>query len=196
MKKKLILLTGFMAFFNLTIAQVLKVDTTFDDDADTFLSGVIEEETEKVIIPHKFSYITELDDDNTNYFIVVDVDGNRGLYNNKGEIIVPVKFEKVSRIDGYNDHVHVRINDKQGIYNLKGKEIVPPIYESADDFYQSFVKIKDGEKYGVYSLDGRIILEIKYDFVMFDVNGQPFRANIKDTYYSFDRDGNCLDCEQ
>lgn len=91
-----------------------------------------------------------------------------GVYNQKGEQILPEEFDKCeleiyNSADFYATAIKVKKDGVYGLYNENGQMIVP-IQFIAIDLKDNFIVVKDKNKlYGVYMHDGRKVLDCEYD---------------------------------
>ena len=84
-----------------------------------------------------------------------------GLIDNKGNVLVPVKYTHVERVLG--KYMKVGRGSRYALYDAKGKEILPREYSSIDILFGGmFLTCKDF-KYGVVDMNGKTILENKFD---------------------------------
>lgn len=120
----------------------------------------------KVILEAEYSSIYEA----KNYFVVVNSDGNRGVYkwdNNKlKEIIKPTDCLDISIHDkGIVLYKELAGYIVKGYYSLDGKEIIEPKYLSIDfNSVGIYVSTIDGKR-GYFSHSGEVIVPPIYDGV-------------------------------
>lgn len=122
-------------------------------------------------------------------------DQKYGVLNNKGEIILPLKYDYVSSfgIDGETgiSLLEVKYKGKHGVCNSRGAEIISPIYEYISSYNNLLFEVKSpyiyadnswkaigGNKYGLIDNTGKIILPVEYDSVFELKNG--FAEVVKD----------------
>jgi hypothetical protein len=139
------------------------------------LKGVLNENGE-VIVPIQYENVTIRDgliDVNTPY-----QNGSRkfGIFNNKGEAIVPIgKYESGGITNSY---IEVKMNKQKGILNSNGVEIAPiGMYANCyirecNERNQYYIEIESNNKKGVVNDNGKVFIPIgKYDdFRVFNKN--------------------------
>ena len=84
-----------------------------------------------------------------------------GLMNNKGEIIVPVKYTHAERMLG--KYFKAGKGSKYMLYDETGREVLPQEYSSIDLLFGGMLLTCKNFKYGVVDLEGNTILENKFD---------------------------------
>lgn len=126
------------------------------------LKGALNQNGE-IIIPIKYKYIST----KSNGLIEVGTLGGRkwGVYNDKGQVIVPIgKYEHIN-ID-YDKYIKVEKDGKEGVLNRNGAEIVPiGMYEKCwvsrcrdKDHY--FVEIESNKERGAVNDNGKVFIPI------------------------------------
>ena len=130
--------------------------------------------------------------------MVFSNDGQFGLKDEKGNIIVDAEYKKLIRL-GETGWL-IQDGTKFGIMNDLGKILVEPKYNSADRVLGKFAKLGKGDKYGLFDEQGFEVLPVQYSSIdllfggMFltcknykygvtDFNGQPILDNIFDDIY-------------
>ena len=130
--------------------------------------------------------------------MVFSNDGQFGLKDEKGNIIVDAEYKKLIRL-GETGWL-IQDGTKFGIMNDSGKILVEPKYNSADRVLGKFAKLGKGDKYGLFDEQGFEVLPVQYSSIdllfggMFltcknykygvtDFNGQPILDNIFDDIY-------------
>jgi hypothetical protein len=90
------------------------------------------------IIPFNYDWIEPYFSDS---LIKVRIDKNLGLINIFGEVILPIEYDQIGKI---NSELLIVVKDsKVGYVNAKGDNIIPLIYES-DPFIMDWGEFKDG----------------------------------------------------
>ena len=130
--------------------------------------------------------------------IVYNDDGNFGLKDNSGNIIVEAEYKKLIKL-GESDWIFQK-HSKFGIMSDSGKILVEPKYNYAERLLGKFAKLKKGDKYGLFDEIGFEVLPVEYSAIdllfggMFltcknykygvtDINGQPILENVFDDIY-------------
>ena len=130
--------------------------------------------------------------------IVYNDDGNFGLKDNSGNIIVEAEYKKLIKL-GESGWIFQK-HSKFGIMSDSGKILVEPKYNYAERLLGKFAKLKKGDKYGLFDEIGFEVLPVEYSAIdllfggMFltcknykygvtDINGQPILENVFDDIY-------------
>ena len=130
--------------------------------------------------------------------IVYNDDGNFGLKDNSGNIIVEAEYKKLIKL-GESGWIFQK-RSKFGIMSDSGKILVEPKYNYAERLLGKFAKLKKGDKYGLFDEIGFEVLPVEYSAIdllfggMFltcknykygvtDINGQPILENVFDDIY-------------
>lgn len=139
---------------------------------------------EWIIEPGEFQYL---------YFIgngmvkAVDSDGKTGVFNEKGEVIVPFEYDDISE---FYSGIACAIKDQRAIYiDVEGNKKWDCDYEDAQGFSEDKAAIKKDGKWGFIDLQGEEIIFCQYDEV------KPFSEEIaavkKDGKWGFiNKEGN------
>ena len=95
--------------------------------------------------------------------IKVEFDDKFGFINEKGEEVVPYKYDSASDFSS-NGLAIVRIDGQYGYINEKGEEVIPCKYEDADDFSSNgFAKVEIDGQYGYINEKGEEVIPCKYE---------------------------------
>jgi len=93
----------------------------------------------------------------------VSVKDKYGFANEKGEIIVPIIYDKVlSFFD--NPLAKVELSGKQGFVSQSGKLVIPLIYNSVDSFSDGLARVSKGGKVGFINENNETIIPFEYDY--------------------------------
>lgn len=112
-----------------------------------------------------------------NGFILVQQNRKNGIMDNKGNIVVPLKYESIA-IDNYAkdsiivaslNNIHGSI--KYGYIDKKGNIVIDIKYEEIGNFHNGFFKVKRNGKYGVIDRNGNLLLTYKYSSISDFCNG-------------------------
>ena len=124
--------------------------------------------------------ITEFKFDLISYFneglAKVSIEGKSGFINNKGEEVIPIKYENadfdMSVVRGSNTGffkeglAKVKINGKWGFINQNGEIVIPIIYDKVDAFREGMTRVTKDGKQGYINTQGVEVITIgKYDAI-------------------------------
>ena len=84
-----------------------------------------------------------------------------GIINNKGEVLVPVKYRHVERVLGKYAKLG-NFNDF-GLYDETGFAIIPPVYDSIDLLFGGMFLTYRNYKYGITDSKGKVLLDNLFD---------------------------------
>lgn len=154
----LILLTTSIAFAEEEIAA----DTAASLDAVTFtqdsLWGLKDKNSDTVFVEPIYKKLIPV---GAHAWIVQNKRNKFGLINDKGEVLVPIKYNHTDRLVGR--FAKFGNNHDYGIYDEYGKVIVKPEYSKVDILYgKMFLTYKD-YKYGIVGYNGEVILENEFE---------------------------------
>lgn len=159
--KKLLIIAGILL---LTGSSSLAIDDTVKlsgKDLITFSQNEkwgIKHKNGNIIIDPIYLKMIRLGDSS---WIVQNKKRKFGLIDNKGNILVPIKYNHADRV--VSKFAKFGNNNDYGIYDENGKIIVKPEYSKIDILYgQMFLTYKN-YKYGIVGYDGKIILENDFD---------------------------------
>ncbi len=109
-----------------------------------------------------------------NGFATVNLNGKYGVIDEKGQEIVPCKYEFVGTyIDGL---AKVKMNNKVGLIDEKGKELVSCRYDKISLFNKGLAKIELAEKCGYLNKQGKEVISPKYEAVNYNFIGKYFEV--------------------
>lgn len=96
-------------------------------------------------------------------FAEVKLNGKPMMINEKGNVVVPPKYDYIKLIDGIEEPTFIiSRNNKFGLF-AKGKEIFPPISEWMADSYPDFYEVHVNGKSGLINSKGQILIPLIYD---------------------------------
>lgn len=123
----------------------------------------------KIIVQPKYDWVGY---EFYNGFILVRQYYKNGIMDNKGNIVLPLKYDYIN-IDKYvTDSIFaVSINNKFGYIDRKGNVVVDINYEDVGNFQNGFFKVKRNGKYGVIDKSGNLLLTYKYSSITNFCNG-------------------------
>ncbi len=127
------------------------------------LMGVIDKNN-NTIVPFDNDY-----DDIFPAFGMITLSKNKkkGVYNHKGEQIVPFEYDDIQHPSMTDNTINVCKNGKWGVLNKKGEEICPPRYDKIDSygFACGRLAVCRNGKWGFLNRKGREVIECIYDKV-------------------------------
>lgn len=96
-------------------------------------------------------------------FFVVKKDDKIGLINLKGDVLVPIKYDKVDPSKFSNRLCIIEINGKKGVFDYKnGRELLPCLY-SKIYFIDDFIALQEMDQFfSVLDSSGKIVSQNKY----------------------------------
>jgi hypothetical protein len=94
------------------------------------------------------------------YVVVKSIEDKEGLYNLKGENIIPVEYDKVENIS--EGLFRVRKGDKWGYMNTSGEVVIDFQFAGAEDFNYGYAQVKEGTTWGLIDKSGNIVIPAKY----------------------------------
>lgn len=113
-----------------------------------------------------FPYLNDNKFSTTNLYCAIKEENNTiyaGVFNDKGENILPVIYENIYNIYS-NNLIGVSLNKKAGFVNLKNEIIIPFMYDEALPFNDNVSSVKLNNRYGVINDKNELIIPISlYD---------------------------------
>jgi hypothetical protein len=98
-----------------------------------------------------------------------------GIINDKGELIVPTRFQTIL---GDNGFYFVRKNELWGCYDNRGNNIIPVVYEGIGPrISEGLARVKKTGKWGFVDLSNKIIIDFKYAFACNFESGKAYVNN-------------------
>jgi hypothetical protein len=149
-------------------------------------AGVIDS-LNNIVIPFEYSWISKfttrsadfeyLEDNQFNkndLYCVIDENSltgiNAGVFNSKGEMLIPVKYQNVFNIYS-NGLIGVTLDKKAGFINLKNEIVIPLMYDEALSFTDGVSCVKLNHKYGAINAKNEIVIPITYPEYLIFKNG-------------------------
>jgi len=126
----------------------------------TYGTGVSEITIGKEIVPFEDKYLIQDMNDNG---IFVNKNGKQGVFNYKGEVVVPCEYNHVIPIIPNVRFFKVYKDGKCGIFNYNGEIVVPCEYDAINSKGNFFEVRKDG-KYGILNDNGEVVIPLEWDF--------------------------------
>ena len=113
-----------------------------------------------VIVEAKYKKVIKL---GNNAWIIQNKANKFGLMDNKGKILVPIKFRHAERL--FDKWVKLGNDGDYGIYDEKGAVVVPPEFKAIEPLFGGKFLTYKNYKYGIYSNTGEKILNNEYDLI-------------------------------
>ncbi|WP_291121359.1 WG repeat-containing protein [Empedobacter sp. UBA7248] len=145
-------------------------------------------------------------------FIIKNNEGEMGVINSKGKMIIPFSSAKISN---WGDFFNIDEVGKKGIKDQKNNYIIPAIYDNISfPVYDTFI-VEQNDKYGLLNKYNQIIIPIEYDYIkkanddyllffvsknkkvgMFNIKGKEVIPTIYDKYKISNDDKNTFEFEK
>ena len=107
--------------------------------------------------------------------------------NIKGEIVIPIEYDKVDR---FREGLAVVKKDKKyGFVDKSGKEVVPCQYDFALEFSEGLASVKKGDKWGYIDKSGKTVIPFRWDRRAYPFHDGIARVSIKKEGLEFLRHG-------
>lgn len=88
--------------------------------------------------------------------------GNIGVINKEGAIVLPLIFKQVWDIDSDN-RIRVLLKNKMGLYNLNGDIVIPAEYDNIWSSNNNMLRVQKNGLLGYYTADGRNVIPCQYE---------------------------------
>lgn len=139
------------------------------------LCGVIDKNN-NVIVPFEYEGTLPMFG-----MITVVKHGKKGVFNHKGQLILPTEFDEIQHPFMHSTSINVCKNGKWGVFDKLGKEICEPRYDKIDDygFACGRLAVCRNNKWGFINRKGREVIECIYDevFQFFEENHCEVKLN-------------------
>ena len=120
--------------------------------------GVIDK-TNKIIVPFDFDLVQAMFG-----VITVTKNGKKGLYNHKGELVIPIKYDDIARPSDKSQTYSVCMAGKWGVVNKNEEIIIPIEYDGLNQISSGYMySVCLAGKRGVINKKGEIITPLIYD---------------------------------
>jgi hypothetical protein len=159
-------INGIALFYKFRKLWTLKKEDILVDDIPVY--GMVDTNG-TIRLPARYTKIEKIND---SLFVVTGMDGNSGLVNNKGKIILPAVYDYSGSglliFDKYPaDVLKFSKFPEQYLYSIsKGKLLFNGNSTSEADDYSKIVIVHDHKKYGLGTVDGEWILQPSYDAII------------------------------
>lgn len=122
--------------------------------------GVIDK-ANKIIVPFDFDHVQAMFG-----MITVTKNGKKGLYNHKGDLVIPIKYDDIAQPSDKSQTYSVCIAGKWGVINKKEEIIIPIEYDGvsliSSGYMYSVCKVG---KWGIINKKGENITPFIYDSI-------------------------------
>lgn len=178
-----------------------KYDIMLSLSGDKFLA--IDSEGENIfMINKKMEKITRFDSEisyitpDLKYYAYTDEDGNDGLKNISGEVVIRPKYENLIYVNEGCIIVQDE-DDKYGVINIKGENIIRPKYKNVVGVKGNCIAVYDAEKErcGIIDIKGDVVLPFEYSTISVIPNSEYFVVKPHGDSYSYfvDKKGKKID---
>lgn len=129
----------------------------------TLAQPTLDKKTAKEAWRKNYSYVDEFI---SGYARVNDIDGNVGMIDSLGKLVIPIKYASLGNVK-YNMAVFTDKNDKYGLLNLKGDTILPCKYTLLyPDGTGKYVLFRENtDSMGMMNLKGKVIFPNIYTYI-------------------------------
>ena len=115
--------------------------------------------------------------------VVSDSENNEGLINEKGKLIMPLKYRRIY-VDEDSNIIRFEVNTKSGVNmglaDIQGKILVKPKYNKIEDFIDGVaeigVDVKGKYLHGLINLKGDEILKPQFSSIFFNMDSTKYYA--------------------
>jgi hypothetical protein len=114
----------------------------------------------------------------------------RGLYNEKGKLIIPIKYDYFTLI---NNYYYTQNGKLLGLISQNGRELFPPKYHIIDDMQSNIAIVKKGDFWGLVNSAGKEIASPQYDDIDLGDNTAKCKRGNKLTILTLDGKGNVIE---
>jgi hypothetical protein len=107
-----------------------------------------------------------------NGFTLVQQDGKNGVMDNKGNVVIPLKYNSID-ISNYatEEIISVSIDNKYGYIDKKGNVVIDIKYENTGNFKNGLLRVMENGKWGIIKSDRTILANCSYDEIKNYCNG-------------------------
>ncbi|MFN7098930.1 MAG: WG repeat-containing protein [Flavobacterium sp.] len=158
--------------------------TLFDEKGNVLIGSVKDYFKDHVKINNKIKVIYQ----------VQGMDGLSGVIDDRGNILIPLKYQEIEHFEGLNKTV-VKNNGKYGLIDSKNKIVLPIDNEYVSSYKdEKYYIIKKNEKVGIVDYNFKIL----FDFIYQDISPctydheNRFIVKLKDKYGVIDRSGKVI----
>lgn len=149
------------------------------------------------IIPHKFDYVGQFEEDQFSQssisdsfkegLLAVNLNNKWGFIDENGRQVIPVKY--YNYVGNFSEGLAVaRLNSKQGFIDKTGKKVIPFKYEYARGFSEGLAAVRLGSRYGFINKSGEEVVPFKYDDA-WEFSGGLAAVKFKDKWGFIDKTG-------
>lgn len=118
---------------------------------------------------------------------------HRGLINNKGEVILPVEYDRVNTLDHKTFAIRKDLGDKKDLWKYidgQGNELFGKGFKEANEFSNGLAAVKSEKFFGYINESGEEVIPATYETAdYFQSNGRAI-VSLKKKYGVIDNQGN------
>lgn len=115
----------------------------------------------------------------------------KGIYNEYGDIVIPVVYDKIIACD--HETFVVNKNDKYGLFDIDGSCLIKPIYDELEVFLSNtelvLAYMHQKGKYGVFTVEGEEVLPVEYNKIKYIEEFNILAARQNGLWGFFDEEG-------
>lgn len=151
-----------------------------------------------VIIPFEYQQVNPFKND---LAIVANIESvyqttvfyHRGLINNKGEVILPVEYDRINTLDHKIFAIRKDLGDKKDLWKYidgQGNELFEKGFKEANEFSNGLAAVKSEKFFGYINESGEEVIPATYETAdYFQSNGRAI-VSLKKKYGVIDNQGN------
>lgn len=180
------------------VQKKLKTKYSYD-----YVYGAIDN-SGKVILPVTYDYLGTYKDGLFNY----QKNKLYGFIDKTGKEIIPAMYTNLANFGNGLAPARIYDSTKSNLYgyiNTKNKMVIPAIYENAKNFIDGYAQVykkvgytpskyatKIPDEIGLIDANGKIIIDPKYEYISFKMEGGLFQARYREKYTLFDSTGKMI----
>lgn len=147
-----------------------------EDDNDMW--GLRDVVTNDTILPIIFTDIT-VRKYNDVPFLLTNITGKFGLYNETGLLLIPCDFDEITDIRLFNRTVFKATNGEfVSLFDRMGMKMIPSDKYTSFEWKEPFYYVKNGTKKGIVSMRGQEIVPCEYDNISYVPTDSCFIATV------------------
>ena len=118
--------------------------------------------------------------------------GKHGYIDKKGDVVIPMQYERGADSDGINFHEGLAVVYKdgyEGYIDKKGNEVIPCKYEYASPFKEGRARVEKDGKYGYIDKKGNVVIPCIYEWANLFSEGYAFVSKDGENWSCIDKNG-------
>ena len=131
------------------------------------LKGIIDFTNGQPLLANQFNNISTVKAGNAGTMYIVEKEGKKGLFSNKGVIILPCEFDNIIIGSGDDPEIYVTKNQLNGIYTIDGLLTLEPKYKTITAEGICYLVTTD-DGMGACNGFGQIMVPCKYSELKYD----------------------------